>query len=79
VTTTAHKEWDSINELGILTVRQREIVACVSCGLNNKQIGRKLGISSATVKTHLHNIFERLGISNRTALAITALKEPRDE
>lgn len=55
-----------------LTERQREIVACVARGLSNKQIGRQLGISPTTVKTHLHNIFERLEISGRTLLALRA-------
>ena len=53
-----------------LTGRQREIVQCVSRGMSNKQIGRHLGISPTTVKTHLHNIFERLGIAGRTLLAL---------
>jgi DNA-binding NarL/FixJ family response regulator len=55
-----------------LTTRQREIVQCVSRGMSNKQIGRHLGISPTTVKTHLHNIFERLGIGGRTLLALRA-------
>lgn len=55
-----------------LTARQREIVQCVSRGMSNKQIGRHLGISPTTVKTHLHNIFERLGVGGRTMLALRA-------
>jgi RNA polymerase sigma factor (sigma-70 family) len=55
-----------------LTERQREIVRCVGRGMSNKQIGRHLGISPTTVKTHLHNIFERLGIGGRTMLALRA-------
>lgn len=56
-----------------LTRRQREIVACVARGMSNKQIGRQLGISPTTVKTHLHNIFERIGIGGRTLLALRAV------
>jgi DNA-binding NarL/FixJ family response regulator len=55
-----------------LTQRQREIVRYVGRGLSNKQIGRILGISPTTVKTHLHNIFERLGVGGRTMLALRA-------
>ena len=44
-----------------LTDRQRQVAACVAEGMSNKQIGRRLGISPTTVKTHLHNIFERVG------------------
>jgi len=51
-----------------LTQRQCEIVHWASQGLSNKQIGRRLGISPETVKSHLHNVFEREGISGRVAL-----------
>lgn len=52
-----------------LTGRQREIVRWATHGLSNKQIARRLGISPETVKTHLHNIFEREGVRNRMQLA----------
>jgi len=48
-----------------LTGRQRQIVTWLAEGLSNKEIALRLGISSHTVKTHLHNIFERLGVSGR--------------
>lgn len=51
-----------------LTQRQCEIVHWASQGLSNKQIGRRLGISPETVKSHLHNVFARKGISGRVAL-----------
>lgn len=54
--------------LSHLTERQREIVHWASMGLSNKQIGRRLGISPETVKSHLHQIFAREGISGRVAL-----------
>jgi DNA-binding NarL/FixJ family response regulator len=56
-----------------LTERQREIVSWAAQGLSNKEIGRRLGISPTTVKTHLQNIFERVGISGRRQLALHAL------
>lgn len=56
-----------------LTERQHEIVRWVAQGLSNKEIGRHMGISPTTVKTHLHNIFERAGISGRQQLAVRAL------
>lgn len=58
----AHDRWPQLTE------RQREIVHWASQGLSNKQIGRRLGISPETVKTHLHHVFEREGISGRMAL-----------
>jgi DNA-binding NarL/FixJ family response regulator len=56
-----------------LTERQRQIAACVAQGMSNKQIGRRLGISPTTVKTHLHNIFARVGVGGRTLLALRAV------
>lgn len=57
-----------VNNLGHLTERQREIVHWAAMGMSNKQIGRRLGISPETVKSHLHQVFEREGISGRVAL-----------
>jgi DNA-binding CsgD family transcriptional regulator len=51
-----------------LTERQREIVRWATRGLSTKRIARVLGISPETVKTHLHNIFEREGVHSRIAL-----------
>jgi DNA-binding CsgD family transcriptional regulator len=48
-------------------------VGWVTQGLSNKEIGRHLGISPTTVKTHLHNIFERVGVSGRQHLVRYAL------
>ena len=51
-----------------LSRREREIVGWMRCGLTNKEIGRKLGISDMTVKTHAQNIFQKLDISGRLGL-----------
>jgi len=51
-----------------LTARQREIVMLAANGLSNKEIARRLGLSEGTVKLHLHNVYTRLGIRNRTVL-----------
>ncbi|WOH66683.1 LuxR C-terminal-related transcriptional regulator [Bradyrhizobium sp. BWA-3-5] len=59
--------------LGLLTERESQIVRLVSEGLSNKEIARQLNISGGTVKVHLHNIFQKLEISNRTVLATIAL------
>ena len=55
-----------------LTGREREILALVLDGLANKQIARRLGISEKTVKGHLTNLFQRVGVSDRTQAAIWA-------
>jgi DNA-binding NarL/FixJ family response regulator len=56
-----------------LTTREREITFLVAEGLANKEISRKLNISEGTVKIHLHNIFQKLEVNNRTALTALAL------
>jgi two-component system nitrate/nitrite response regulator NarL len=57
------------NELTVLTDRERQIISLVSEGLSNKEIGRRLNIADGTIKVHLHHIFRKLEISNRTLLA----------
>jgi DNA-binding NarL/FixJ family response regulator len=51
-----------------LSKRECEIVEWVRCGMTNKEIARKLGISDMTVKTHVHNIFSKLEVSGRVRL-----------
>ncbi|MDD1535236.1 DNA-binding response regulator [Bradyrhizobium sp. WBOS4] len=52
-----------------LTSRERQIVRLVAEGMSNKEIARRLDVSQGTVKVHLHNIFQKLEITNRTVLA----------
>jgi DNA-binding NarL/FixJ family response regulator len=52
-----------------LTPREADVSRLVVKGLSNKEIGRQMHLSEGTVKIHLHNIYKKLGISNRTALA----------
>jgi DNA-binding NarL/FixJ family response regulator len=56
-----------------LTCREREIVLLVAEGLSNKEMCRRLGLSEGTVKIHLHNVYEKVGVNNRTALAAMAV------
>ena len=58
-----------------LTSREWEIVLALAEGLSNKEVGRRLNISEGTVKVHLHNIYSKLGVKNRTALAVLAFTE----
>ncbi len=57
------------NRRKTLTKRERQISRLVCIGLSNKEIGRELNLSVGTVKVHLHNIYQKLAIRNRTALA----------
>jgi DNA-binding CsgD family transcriptional regulator len=50
-----------------LTTRQREILQYVAAGMGNRQIARRLGLSDATVRKHMENIFARLQVTSRTA------------
>jgi DNA-binding NarL/FixJ family response regulator len=57
-----------------LTRREREIVRHVALGLRNAEVGRQLSISEVTVKTHINNIFQKLGIRDRVELALYAVR-----
>jgi DNA-binding NarL/FixJ family response regulator len=54
------------------TPRQRDVLKGLAAGKSNKEIGRELGMSEATVKAHLSAIFRALGVSNRTQAARSA-------
>jgi len=55
-----------------LTAREREVLGLVVEGLANKQIARRMGISEKTVKGHLTNLFQRIGVADRTQAALWA-------
>ena len=55
-----------------LTPREIEIVKMMAEGLRNRAIGDRLGISEGTVKVHLHNVYEKLGLDGRLELVLYA-------
>lgn len=57
----------------VLTRRESEVARLVAQGLPNKVVAGQLGLREGTVKIHLHNIYTKLGVSNRTALLLTVL------
>ncbi|NOJ43314.1 LuxR C-terminal-related transcriptional regulator [Bradyrhizobium australiense] len=59
----------------VLTDRERQIMRLVAEGLSNKEIGRRLNIANGTIKVHLHHIFQKLDVSNRTVLAGLAFSQ----
>jgi two-component system, NarL family, nitrate/nitrite response regulator NarL len=63
------------NVLTVLTDREHQIMRLVSEGLSNKEIGRRLNLSDGTIKVHLHHIYQKLEISNRTVLAALAISQ----
>jgi two-component system, NarL family, nitrate/nitrite response regulator NarL len=56
-----------------LTTREREVVTVVVEGATNKDVAGRLGMSEQTVKNHLSNIFDKLGVSTRLELALYAI------
>ena len=58
---------------GALSAREREIVILVAQGFKNKEMAERMFISEQTVKNHLHNIFDKLGVSDRLELALYAI------
>ena len=56
--------------LAALSQRERAVADLVVRGLKNRDIAGELGIGEGTVKVHLHNIFEKVGVSSRTELAL---------
>ncbi|TDW76619.1 response regulator [Kribbella pratensis] len=61
-----------------LTDREQEVLDMVGAGLPNKTIARRLGISERTVKAHLTNVYQRLGVTDRTQAALWAQRQQRD-
>ena len=57
-----------------LTPREREITRHVALGLRNAEVAARLRISEVTVKTHLNNIFQKLGLRDRVQLALYAIR-----
>jgi len=57
-----------------LTDREKEILGLVANGFSNMEIGEVLAISPHTVKTHVTNVFEKLGVKDRTQAAVWAVR-----
>jgi two-component system, NarL family, nitrate/nitrite response regulator NarL len=72
-TTPSHANGKPPRERAQLSQREREIIALVATGYKNKEIAEKMFITEQTVKNHLHNIFDKLGVSDRLELALYAI------
>ncbi len=59
----------------VLTERELEVLRHLAHGLSNEDLGRRLFISEATVRSHVSNILSKLSLANRTQAALYALKE----
>jgi two-component system nitrate/nitrite response regulator NarL len=58
----------------VMSDREREILTLIAEGLSAPQIGRTLHLSTATVKTHLQHLYEKLGVSERAAAVAEAMR-----
>ncbi|MEM9610786.1 MAG: response regulator transcription factor, partial [Actinomycetota bacterium] len=58
-----------------LTARELEILGLVAEGFTNADIAAQLHVGRATVKTHLAHVFDKLGVSDRTAAVATAFRQ----
>ena len=58
-----------------LTERERDVLRCMVGGLNNNQISEKLVVSLGTVKFHVSNIFQKLGVDSRVEAVKLAIEQ----
>jgi two-component system NarL family response regulator len=61
---------DQSVRLNDLTQRERQVLACLAAGDNNRAIARRLGIGEGTVRSHVHLLLQKLQVSNRTQAAL---------
>jgi DNA-binding CsgD family transcriptional regulator len=66
--------WERRPHLPSLTERELDVLALVAQGLTNRQISRQLFISPATVRTHLENIYDKLGVRSRAGAVSAAFR-----
>lgn len=73
--TVAGSGGSTLDPRGKLSKREGEVYHLACQGLSNAAIARQLFISEATVKAHMHHIFDKLGVRSRTALALNAARD----
>ena len=64
-----------LQEQALLTERERDVLRLLVAGLTNREIGERLYLSTDTVKTHLGNIYRKLGVEGRTQAVVVALQK----
>jgi len=67
---------NKLNRAVRMTHREREIIALIADGLSNKEIAQRLNIATYTVKSHVHNIMEKLALHTRLELAMYTNTKP---
>ncbi|NJQ16831.1 response regulator [Streptomyces bohaiensis] len=61
-----------LNRLGPLTTRETDVLRLVAAGLGNAEIAARLGLSAATVKTHVKRVMQKLGVNSRAQAVVLA-------
>ncbi len=69
------KNKENLNKSKSLSYREIEVIKLISDGLTNKQIAKKIYLSTHTVNTHRKNIMHKLGINNTAGIVIYAVKK----
>jgi DNA-binding NarL/FixJ family response regulator len=64
-------------QFAALSRRQQQVANLVCDGLSNKMIAEKLGVNEGTVKSHLHAIYDKLGLQSRIALMIALVNRSK--
>lgn len=74
IETAAKSYGDQTEPYQPLSIREMEVLSCVTQGMSNKEIAVTLGISQQTVKNHVTSILRKLGVEDRTQAAIYAIR-----
>jgi two-component system, NarL family, nitrate/nitrite response regulator NarL len=64
----------AVDERPVLSERERQTLELVAEGLTAPEIGRRLCLATPTVKTHLHHVYDKLGVSERAAAVAEAMR-----
>lgn len=70
---------NELDELGLLTEREKDVLALLGQGLNNKEIAGLLYLMEGTVKNHVSNLIAKLGLRDRTQAAVFSVRQKFNE
>ena len=65
----------ALRGIDALTSREREVLALLADGRSNREIGRALGVTEKTIKTHVSSVLAKLGVADRTQAAVLAVRQ----